>query len=276
MPFNAARSKLASTQQQSLDGLLAEWDVATDVPPQAAKNLRGEHGMSAANLQSYLTTFADSHTALSPSGTGPKAEFERIGNPFLLAGHAAAPFQGAVFGRAIRLEIYAGFLKPSLDSLKCYDTEEEIRATLRTLGDKQETSVPTVHRIYLEAMRRTNLGKEVLFATFAKPVAQQKRPWTTPATSTDVCASCGLGEVPAGKELILFVYRLPDGISPRVPTTASPGWAYQKWFRPNPKAATELHGWTEPIGTGFAKRPEIVHSEIDGTTILFPIHIATA
>lgn len=70
--------------------------------------------------------------------------------------------------------------------------------------------------------------------------------------------------------------QVPAATVPRVPTTASPGWFYQRWFRPSQKADAELHGWTAPIGSGFAGRPEVVHSEIDGTTLVFPIHIAKA
>lgn len=276
MPFSTARKKLTPVEQAALDALLVEWDGSTEVPLQAAENLRRENGMPAASLTKYLTLLAASREALRLSGIGPKAEFERIGKPFLLLGHPATPFKGAVFGRAVRLDVFARFLKEELDKLRCYDTEEDIRATLRALGDKEEIHAPSANRIYFDAMRQSKLGREVLFATFAKSVKPNQRPWTPPVTSVEIRASCALGEVPPGKDFILFAYHLPDGIIPHTPTTASPGWAYQQWFRPNPKAASEFHGWTEPIGTGIAKRPEIVHSEIDGTTLLFPIHIASA
>ena len=276
MPFTAARKQLAPAEQQAIDDLISEWSGGTGVPPQAAENLRRENGMSAKDFSKYLNGLASGKGKMSLAGIGPKAEFERIGKPFLLAGHPATPFKGAVFGRAIVLETYARFLKKELDTLKCYDLEDDIRTTLRVLGDKDEMSAPSTKRVYFNAMRRTKLGKEVLFATFAKPVRPNQGPWVTPITSGEIRTSCALGEVPSGRDFILFTYRLPDGTLPYVPTTASPGWDYQQWFRPNLDASKDLHGWTEPIGTGFAQRPEVVHPEIDGTTLLFPIHVASA
>ena len=116
-----------------------------------------------------------------------------------------------------------------------------------------------------------------MFATFAKPVKAGQRPWLAPVPDANaIRSSIALGEDDEGKDYILFAYRLPPEVLPRVPTTASPGWFYQQWFRPNVGAATDLHGWTEPLKPGFDRLPGIVHEEISGTTVVFPIHIATA
>jgi len=273
MAFSAALKRLSASEREALNDLISEWEGSTEVPLRAAENLRRENAMSAKDLERYLRALAKSKDALKLSGIGPKVEFERIGKPFLLSGHVSTPFKRATFGRAVRIKTFAGFLKQELDKLRCFDTEEEIRGTLRSLGDMEELRAPSSQRVYFEAMRRTKLGREVLFATFVKPTRLNQRPWVTPVTATKIRSTCGLGEVPRGEDFILFVYSLPDFAPPHVPTTASPGWDYQWWFRPNPKASVELHGWTRPISRGFAKIPEVVHSEINGSTLLFPIHI---
>lgn len=276
MPFLAAKKKLTPEQQKALDAVLSEWDGATEVPPHAAKNLRGENGMLPEDIENYLAALADGSARLRLKSANAGDEFEKIGKAFLFAGHPATQFTDAIFGRAIQLENYVFLLKKQLDALSCNDTEEEIRATLRALGDKDRSAAPSSYGIYFDAMRRTKLGRDVLFATFAKSHHSTTRPWNTPVSAKEVRETCGLGRDPEGKDFILFAYLLPAEIMPRVPTTASPGWVYQRWFRPNPKAKTEKHGWSEALSTGFAKRPEIVHPEIDGATILFPIHIANA
>jgi hypothetical protein len=277
MVFDPARNQLSTARKSALDVLLAEWQANNGVPLRAATNLRAERGSGVGPLVTYLTSLADNQADLGVAPPGPKTAFEQIGNIFSLAGHEATPFKESLFGRAILLEKYARYyLTPELDKLGCLDTEEDIRLTLRAIADATETAVPVRFRIYFEAMRRALLGRKAVFATFTKSIQMGESPWTEPIPDAQsIRNNIALGEDPLDKDYILFVYRLPDGTLPRVPTTASPGWFYQRWFRPSQNADTELHGWTEPIGSG-SSRPEIVHSEIAGTTLVFPIHIAKA
>jgi hypothetical protein len=258
-----------------LDSRLGAWTGADAVAKQAAANLQNEYGCEVDKLESYLVELAKRAPNLSVAT--PSLEFEQVGKPFWLAGHEATPIKGAIFGRAMLLEKYARYVSPVLEKLRYTDTAEVIRATLRKLDGVDEAAAPPYLRGYFQAIRETPLGRGAVFAIFAKPVDAGQRPWRAPIPDADaIRSSVALGEDDEGKDYILFAYRLPAGVVPRVPTTASPGWFYQQWFRPNGGAATDLHGWTEPLKPGFDRLPEVVHEEIFGTLIAFPIHIATA
>jgi hypothetical protein len=275
MLFDIAKAKMSAANQAALGSLLGAWANANDVAKQAAINLQNEHGSTDGPLEGYLVDLACNQSRLSvPS---PRQDFEVIGKPFALAGHESTPFKGAIFGRAMLLEKYARYLIPKLDALGYSDTEEEVRDTLRKMDNEDDKSAPPYMMGYYQAIRETPLGKGAVFATFAQPVAATQRPWPLPIPRADfVRGAIALGEDPTNKDYILFAYRLPDTVVPLVPTTASPGWFYQRWFRPNINAATDLHGWTEPLNPRFTRQPEIVHEEILGTKLLFPIHISTA
>ncbi len=275
MSFTTAKANLVNSKQQALDSLIVAWTSSGAVAKQAAANLQNERGIEIDKLERYLGELAERAPQLCVAT--PRAEFEQVGKPFRLAGHAATPWKGVIFGRAMLLEKYARYVSPELDKLCYTDTAEIIRATLRKLDGMDEAAAPPYLRGYLQAIRQTSLGKGAVFAIFAKPAKTGLRPWRAPIPNADaIRSSIALGEDDEGKDYILFAYCLPPGVFPRVPTTASPGWFYQQWFRPNDCAATDLHGWTEPLTPGFDRQPEIVHEEISGTTVVFPIHIATA
>ena len=277
MSFSIARNKLSTARQAALDSLLAVWDGSSGIRLQAAANLRAEFGSEIDPLAEYLAALADRSTELSSANLGIDFTFQEIGKVFALAGHMAEPYKHAVFGRAILAETYARYLKGTLYGLGLADTPGDILRNLRSLEDKTEATAASASRIYFKAMKQTALGKGAVFATFAKPVRTGQRPWLAPIPNANtVRDTIALYGDDTGKDYILFAYQLTSPIIPRAPTTASPGWRYQRWFRPNPAAPTELHGWTEPIGTGLKKRPEIVHPEIDGSTLVFPIHVAKA
>jgi len=275
MPFNTAKANLTTANQAALGSLLSVWAAGDNLTKQAATNLQNEHGSADRRLEDYLDKLAKNSPRLS--ATSPKSEFEQVGKSFTLAGHEATPFKGAILGRAMLLDNYARYLSPKLDAFGYRDTEEEIRATIRKMDNENEAAAPTYLEGYFRAIRETPLGKGAVFATFAKTVTAGQRPWPLPTPDANTIRSTiALGEDPEDQDYILFAYRLPNSVVPLVPTTASPGWFYQRWFRPNTNAAIDLHGWTAPLKSGLTPQPEIVHEEIPGATVFFPIHIATA
>jgi hypothetical protein len=276
MSFNSARNSLAPGPQAAVDSLLGEWAGATEVPLQAAANLRAEVGLELGTFTRYLEGLAARAGEMALSSPSAGSVFVEVGRPFALAGHEGQPHRDAVFGRAVLLENYARYLRWTLYGLGVADAPDEILRTLRSLDDMAETAVPTSSRIYLDAMKQTLLGKGATYATFVTPVVPDRRPWSRPAPDAGTIRDMmGLGEDPPGRDYILFAYKLPGGESPRVPTVASAGWFYQRWFRPNPAAATELHGWTRRLGAGTHGVPEVVHAEINGGTLVFPVLLST-
>jgi hypothetical protein len=271
--FTEARGRLNNGRRTALDALLADWVRSAGTHAQAARNIQAENGSEAPALDAYLERLAGANTDLCKPA--PHKIFERVGEVFALQGHEASAFKSAVFGRAVILEKFARYLQTPLDRLGASDTHDNVIAALRALNSTREGDVPPEYRVYLNAMRQTALGKRAVFATFSK-AAPLTSPWPSPTPGAqNIRETIALGADPVGKEYILFAYRLRHDTTPRVPTTASPGWTYQLWFRPNPAAAAERHGWTEPLGAGLSKQPEIVHvEESSGSELVFPIHIA--
>lgn len=277
MPFPAARDNLDDPRRTALDALLSEWNAAPGVPPFADANLRAEHGAPTSEITNYIVLLSDNSAALNVAPPGPRAMFEQLGEASALSGHDAAPLRALVLGRAVMLTKYARYLAPRLDALGCFDTDDQIRASLRSLSGLTEVTAPANLEVYFSAVRLTPLGRGATFATFATPPDVNHRPWVVPIPSgNEVRDSLGLGEDPDGSDYILFAYRVSDTAALRAPTTASSGWFYQRWFRPSAAAETDLHGWTAPLSSTYNPRPEVVHSEIDGSTLVTPMYIVNA
>ena len=211
MSFNTAKAKLISANQVALDSLLVAWRGSDAVAKQAAANLQNEHGSEVDKLESYLVELAKRAPQLSVAT--PETEFKQVGKPFRLAGHEAIPCKSAIFGRAMLLEKYARDVSPELEKLRYTDTLEVIRATLRKLDGVDEAAAPPYLGGYFQAIRETPLGRGAMFATFAKPVKTDQRPWCAPIPNADaIRSSIALGEDDEGKDYILFAYRLPPEI----------------------------------------------------------------
>lgn len=277
MSFPSARARLTSKRRAALDSLLGEWAAAPGVPPFAAANLHSENGAPTTRTAKYLALLADNRTRLAVTPPGPREAFEELRAEYALQGHNADALRPLILGRAILLVKYARHLAPRLEAFGCFDTEDQIRLTLRALSGLTEAAAPKHLRVYFDAMRVTPLGRGVTFATFAFPARTGRRPWEAPLPdATAVRNTLALGEDPDGDDYLLFAYRIHSPVPLRTPTTASPDWFYQRWFRPSARAATELHGWTSPISPAFPARPELVHAEVDGATLEPPIHVANA
>ena len=279
LPFAEARDSITPAQRVALDGILGTWDASDSTARQAATNLRAEKGGPDAATAAYLEELVDGAVELQSDPARRATAFARAGRTFALAGYASASPDDLVLGRASRLEKFAGYLKSTFvkhyAALRCTDTEATVLATLQDLHAMPESHARWEHEVYFRAMRLMALGRFAVFATFFDLGDVAIGPWRPPLPrAPEVRSGLALGTDPAGSRYVLVAYRLPRGVRVSVPTTASPGWDYQLWFRPSASAATERHGWTAPLEPIHPRRREVVHPEAIASRMKFPIHMA--
>ena len=114
-------------------------------------------------------------------------------------------------------------------------------------------------------MRRTALGKYVMWATYCR-----SNPYLNPfellgGTANELHDSLGLNPADRGKPILLFVYEPPTDLDLRYPTVADAQWYHQ--FRPVPNDPTVDSGLTLPLRAELVCQPEVVHEPIMGDTI---------
>lgn len=272
MDFHQAKSQLSEEEQKALDDLLENWRRSgKEFLRHAADNLINEKGSTDPKITLYLRNLA--HNSLALKSEFPHKAFHESGRKFAFEGYESTPYRGAAFGRAIKLETFIRAFQRILKHDPII-----IRAKLIELHGKTESAVSEEFQTYFDNLRRFPIGgasPDPVFATFMES-APYEHPWRAPLPQPDRIRNLlGLGHhlETHPLEYILLMYRLPSGISPTVPTTASTGLDFQKWFRPNPEAARQLHGRTRPllgVGKGL---PEVVHAPSVPAQIQFPFYI---
>jgi hypothetical protein len=91
-----------------------------------------------------------------------------------------------------------------------------------------------------------------------------------------VRAHLGLSTNDAGKDLLLFVYTLPAGVTPRFPTIAEAyagdDWSY--YFRPARDGERWGYTMTWNVTPSPTPRPELVHEPVTGDNLVEKIRVA--
>lgn len=275
MSYTEARAQLSSAEQAALDELMELWRNFGGVPEQARLNLMTDTSLPIYQFVAYLKSIVAEVEDLQPHKPTIRQCFEKIGRPFILHGIASKKHQTAQFGRAIALKKYVRYLRMELNKLGRFDSIEDVEHSVRRLSGN--ASPPASLEDYLEAIKRTALGKDALFATFAHLGTAPLLPWSANTPSgNEVRNILGLGADPPDVDYLLFAYRLPDEAPARAPTSTSCGWFYQEWFRSNPNAYIDCHGWIAPLDDDCDRWAEIVHPPIDGTHLEFPFQIAVS
>lgn len=277
--YRKARDLLSADQLNTLDTLHADWESAADsVHSFASKNLQNDHSLANSDFGALLVSVINAQSDLRRTSPNPAQVFESATSTYTFKGTLAARFTNALLGRAVLLDKYARRIGETLAALpkplRRVEDFPTVRATLVAISGSLPSSISPDFGPYFEAIRRTAVGRDLVFATFHSPAQPQLRPWPSPPpNAARVRAEIALGEDEIDKPYVLLTYTQLGG-EVRVPSAASPGWSYQRWFRPNSNCAVEQHGWTSPLDSVSSKRPEIVHRNPDQVEIAFPITVA--
>ena len=188
--------------------------------------------------------------------------------PSYLHGLKAYP---AIWGRAVTRKAYVRYIS-SDNRISRRNAEDLLRQALRASREGRET--PSYHK---RVLREAPIGRYVIWASFSGEAPETDPFGRLPRTTEAIRTALGLGHIDVNESLVLITYNTeaPDvRIELYRPTIAEA--AEHAHFRPC-READSPHGWTSPLPpnhAGLDAQPEVVHPEVRGRTLVFPIHEA--
>jgi hypothetical protein len=174
-----------------------------------------------------------------------------------------------MLGRALPIGHYAKIIS---DSASVHLTPDQCDALLREVAMAGTAVTPRKAR----TLRQALLGRYVLWATFCSAHPDDGPFEHLPRTTEAIRTALGLGACPVTETLVLVSYRR-QGVHATLELfrpTIGEAEAYH-YFRPHPDPAAQ-HGMTCPLmpnAGGLAPQPEVVHREIAGETLVFPLYL---
>ncbi|MBB5031439.1 hypothetical protein [Prosthecobacter vanneervenii] len=266
--FTAALDSLTAAHKTAVETQLSAWDTGP-CPKwrRVAANIRAEVALQLADFTALLTDFA---TELAGVTVSPESGWVNACRRNQFRGAAMPPPLPTHLGRAVPIGGYAKIISESPSITLTPDMCEQM---LRDIHLASGMPTPRETRI----LQQARLGRYVMWAAFDATHTTQSPFDHIPKTTDAVRTALGLGECPETETLILITYQSVGTGAPNPlhrPTIGEAG-SYC-WFRPNPDAAAH-HGLTEPLPPnplGLAPVPEMVHREINGDTLTFPLYLA--
>lgn len=259
MRFEDFRLKLPNSKQQQLQRRIDFLQRHSGLTGQFVLNLHAEHrldlpayqdiGNAVMSASVYLTSIRNATVQACRNHTHQ--------------GPSIPPPWPTLFGRAVTKENFCNYL-----------------ARKNYFGSmaRANSFVETLIRGSLDSNRRLlgqiDLGEYLMWATFDEENSS-KHPFSgfNPRGADTIRARLGLNPDEAGKEMLLFVYRLPDGVIPLFPTIADAysgnGWLW--YFRPASPGATSGH--TMPWEAKLKTCPEVVHMPVNGNVLMAKIEL---
>lgn len=246
------------------DACLDAWLCgADDQCRQIAANIRAEKALASDRLEALLNDFAQDLAG----STDPLKTWDIVCRRHKLKGTRVPAPVPAIVGRAVSLRDYAKVLSRSSGITM---TAEECEEFLREVTEPGKAIQDYQARI----LRTALIGEFVIWATF-RLSDPNSRPFDhLPQATEAICTALGLGHVGATETLVLMSYRTHDGTSTLElfrPTIGDAG-NYQ-YYRPHPDPIS-WHGMTYPLPPnprGLDPLPEVVHWQITGQTLDFPL-----
>ncbi len=179
-------------------------------------------------------------------------------------GAALAEPVPTLLGRAVPIQTYAKLLAPSAL------TDAQTEALIRKVAMAGASPVEREAKI----LRRGPVGRHVIWATFSAAAAAESPFRSMPHRTESIRTALGLGHLSETETLVLVSWRRVGPFATLAlhrPTIADAGSF--PWFRPVNDVAARC-GYTRPLDPnpkGLSPCPEVVHKEITGETLVFPI-----
>lgn len=229
---------------------------------QLAKNIEAECGLSISTFTKLLKSFSIN---LEKDPDSIKAWVDSCADYELTGSIIPSSLRPDQLGRAAKLGSYANHLQKNAPKFAVS------HLLIKNAGKKKPLSALIRH------MHRAKLSPgNKIWATFSPP--PETDPLSGMPEDTAGIATClGLGFSADSEPFIIMRYRVDDSSSPnlRRPTIADAG-SYS-FFRP--RRAPDSHwGLTEPLKENPRKlkgRPETIHAQISGKTLVFPYLLST-
>jgi len=252
-------NRLCENEKIAFEERLRILASASGVGYQIANNLHSESRLSE-------SAFDDIMQGILQSSTNPEeiknAYIEKCRRHILQGGAIPKPW-ASCYGRAVTDErFYETMVK-----LNYFRSERHARHSFQRLLSKPSN-------VARRRLQNKDLGCFVMWATF-NPDDLTGHPFTElPSDADGIRARLGLSPNERGKNLLLFVYELPDIVEPLFPTIADA--QEHSLFRPAQPG--EKWGLTMPWPEidKEVPRPEVVHKPITGAYLAEPIKVAKA
>lgn len=190
----------------------------------------------------------------------------------MLQGDAVVRPYPSPLGRAVTREAFADVLRYQFG----FNTPSEEE---QFMDDLLRSHPPGDNRAQLGGKFLARAGR-VMWATFDYDDSTSSfstDPFVgMPPDADAIRAHLGLSANDAGKDLLLFVYNLPGGMTPRFPTVAEAyagdDWSY--YFRPARGAERWGYTMTWNLSPSPVPRPEVVHEPVTGDSLVENIRVA--
>ncbi len=266
--FTAALNSLTADHKTAVETQLSAWDAGT-CPKwrRVAVNIREEVALQPRDFTALLTDFA---TELVSAAVSPESGWVKACRQNQFRGAAMPPPLPTHLGRAVPIGNYAAIISDSPSVTLTPDVCEQMLRDIHLAGG---TPTPREARI----LQQARLGRYVMWAAFDATHPNQSPFDYIPRTTDAVRTALGLGECRETVTFILMTYQSTGTGAPDPLHRPTIGEAANYcWYRPNPDAAAH-HGLTEPLSPnplGLAPVPEVVHREINGDTLTFPLYLA--
>jgi len=237
---------------------------ACDKSKRVACNIDAE---TALGIDDFLALLQDFCTELRNDPAEPVSGWEAACRRHKFKGKPVPNPAPTRLGRALPIQQYAKLLAPKV-GLSDAKAEEMIRKVALS----GSTPGPRETRL----LRRTPVGRFLIWATFRENKPDGDPFGHLPKNTEAVRTALGLGECPETETLILINWKREGALatlSIHRPTVADA--EMYSWYRPVQNAAAPW-GFTEPLAPNlqnFSPCPEVVHEVVTGETLVFPVHL---